>query len=339
MTLEENPPTVDHRHPELASIVLRITGVAGQAEELSDLDDGQAVCSAIRALFSSDAGEHREVAVQAISRDCGISPDVLYDTYDTPPADSAPRTLKALPDYLPDAAYDLEGLINAVIRFEACHHVNLVKKFVNQYVSRQDSDILNRSAEELFAYGYIGLSNALRSYDPSTNTISTFANFRVVGAVRDGIRSESPVPKRLTTFVRAVESAEEKLTKALSRVPTHAEVRDALGDQAKYLHLYPRLCRQASLEDLVGYNPIAADDVAAVVEMDEATGDLREELQDLTEIERTAVQLIHGDGLSARMAAKESGLPQRELSRAADTALTKLRQAPRLQRWADLVAA
>lgn len=339
MTREENPTTVDHRHPELVSITLRIVGTAEAASQASDCSTRSAVDSAIAALHSHEHGEHRDVTADAMARHSGLPLDEVLSHYDSHSPNISAHTLKGLPDELPAAQFDLDGLINAVVRFEACHHVSLVKKFVSQYVSRQDQNVLNRSPEELFAYGYIGLSNALKGYDPSTNTLSTFANFRVVGAVRDGVRSESPVPKRLTTFVRAVESAEEKLTKALSRVPTDDEVRDALGDQAKYMHLYPRLCRQASLEDIVGYNPIADEDIEEAVELGQASSDLRAELADLTETERIAVQLIHGDGLSSRMASKESGIPQRELTKAAETALIKLRQSPRLQQWSNLVAA
>lgn len=339
MTREENAPTVDHRHPELVSISLRIVGTARHAAQETGAPIDRLVDAAAQALFLSDLGEHRNVAVQGISAACEVPTADLLPIYDADLPAASPATLKKLPDYLPSPEFDLEHLMDAVVRFEACHHVNLVKKFVTQYVSRQDPRTLNRSAEELFAYGYIGLSNALRGYDPSTNTISTFANFRVVGAVRDGVRSESPVPKRLTTFVRAVETAEEKLTRALSRVPTQDEVRAALGDQARYLHLYPRLCVQASLEELTSFNPISEQDVAGTVELEQAGSDLRAELQDLTEVEQVAVQLIHGEGLSARMAAKESGFPQGELTKAAESALTKLRQSPRIAQWENLVAA
>ena len=339
MTIKENSHTVDHRHPELVSIFLRIVGTAEHAAQETNSHVRHYVSHAAQALFSKEVGEHREIAVAAIAKTSDLPLSDLFCVYDQAPDPQAPRTLKGLDSYLPEPDFDMEELVDAVVRFEACHHVNLVKKFVNQYVSRQDPNTLNRSADELFAYGYIGLSNALRGYDPSTNTISTFANFRVVGAVRDGVRSESPVPKRLTTFVRSVESAEEALTKVLSRVPTRDEVREALGDQAKYLHLYPRLCRQASLDDMVGYNPTSNEDVAEAVELGQVSDALRQEMQDLTPVEQTAVQLLHADGLSARMASKESGIPQRELTRAAESALKKLRQAPRLQRLADLVAA
>lgn len=339
MTREENIPTVDHRHPDLVSIVLKIVGTAERAAQQSGVPVDRAVDAAVGALFAHDLGEHRDVAVRAISAHTDLPAEDLFESYDHTPVSESPATLKKLQEALPVTHFNLDHLVDAVVRSEACHHVNLVKKFVTQYVSKQDPNTLNRSAEELFAYGYIGLSNALRGYDPSTNTISTFANFRVTGAVRDGVRSESPVPKRLTTFVRSVESTEETLTKALSRVPTADEVREALGDQARYLHLYPRLCRQASLDELVSYNPISEQDVAESVELEQAGCDLREELGELSEVERVAVQVIHGEGLSSRMAAKETGYTQGELNRAAETALMKLRQSPKLQQWSSLVAA
>ena len=339
MTHEVNSSTIDHRHPELASIALKIVGTATAASAQCDLPLRRTVDAATQAMFSHEDGEHREVSVAAIAEASGVHETALLAVYDQPVAEKAPRTLKKFLASEESPAYDIENLIDAIVRFEACHHVNLVKKFVSQFVSRQDPDILNRSADELFTYGYVGLSNALRSYDPTTNTISTFSNFRIVGAVRDGIRSESPVPKRLTTFVRAVESVEESLTKSLARIPTHAEVEEALGDQSRYLHLYPRLARQASLDEITSYNPVSEDNVEDLVTYGAVGADIQEEVANLDEVERVAVQLIHADGLSARMASNESGIAQSQLTRAAESGLAKLRQAPRLQRWQDLVAA
>lgn len=282
MTHEVNPSTIDHRHPELASIALKIVGTATAASAKGDLPRRRTVDAATQAMYSRESGEHREVSVTAIAELADIPAENLFPIYDQPVTEKSPRTLKKFLSAVENPEYDIYNLVDAIVRFEACHHVNLVKKFVSQYVSqyvsRQDPDILNRSADELFTYGYVGLSDALRSYDPTNNTISTFSNFRIVGAVRDGIRSESPVPKRLTTFVRAVESAEESLTKSLSRVPTHAEVEQALGDQSRYLHLYPRLARQASLDEITSYNPVSEDNVEEFVTNGEVGADIQEEV-------------------------------------------------------------
>lgn len=242
---------------------------------------------------------------------------------------------------------ELEELARAVVRLEACHHVLLVKKLVTRFVSQQDPSTFNHSAEDLFAYGYIGLSNALKGYDPATNsTISTFSAFRITGAVRDGIRSESPVPKRLTTFVRKVRSVEEALTISLSRVPTQEEVRSELGDDARYFHLYPRLYHQASLDEISQARPLdedgffaSPDDTTSMVESHLAGEDIREALQDLTDLERTAVRLLHVDGMTLHAAAQETGIPRRELKANADSAIEKLRAQPRVQQWRHLATA
>lgn len=341
MTNLETHPKIDHRHPALVDITLSIVGTAVHAAKRSQRTVPELVRVAARSLRATDLGEHREVAVGGIAHAAGLTVVELLSAYDSHvPADDQPRTVKQLEEELCTSVdYDLEELVAAVVRFEACHHVLLVKKFVTQYVSRQDPQILNRKAEELFAYGYTGLSNALRGYDPSKHTLSTYAHFRINGAVRDGVRAESPVPKRLTTFVRAVESVEEDLTRELSRPPTRQEVTGALGDQARYLHLYPRLRRQVSMEDLVGYSPVADDDVEETVSLLEVRGALQEEMSDLTPLEQTAVQLIYADGLSSRAAAKETGHAPSELDRAAKKAMAKLRQSARLQALANPVAA
>lgn len=337
MTTETNDFTTDHRHPDLVLTASKLVHTAETAAERSQLESDQLIATACDALQNNDTGEHRTHILRAIRRESGVDYSELasaYDSHNTPKWNNS--TLKTLLQDNPSFDY----LVGSVVRFEACHHVNLVKKFVSKYVSSQDPNILNRSAEELFFYGYIGLSNALKGYNPvSGNTISTFAAYRINGAVRDGVRSESPVPKRLTTFVRAVESAEEKLTIALSRVPTREEIKEELGEQAKYLHLYPRLCRQASLDEMEGYNPSVEQDAAEVVESSIISEDLHDAMSELTETEKVAVRLIHGEGLAERKAAKDSGIPQGELARAAVSGAEKLKQQPKLQAWRNQLAA
>lgn len=320
-------PTADHRHPRLAEVALRAVGAIEVASQNCSLTESELAQAVIDALHGQDHGDHADVILGAL-------PGASLAGWNRDPVVSSDTSLKALlqsdwccKDYL-------EALCVAIVRLEACHHVSLVRKFVFRFVHKSDPDILNRSSEELYAYGYIGLSNALRGYDPSSNnTISTFAALRIDGAIRDGIRAESPVPKRLTTFVRAVESAEEKLTLALSRIPTKSELCAELGDQARYLHLYPRLRLQASIDELESFNPQSPEDVSHSVEIMSLREDLQEGLALLTEFERDSLLLVHCDGLTVRAAARELGATQREVRKAADCAISKLRTMPTIEQW------
>lgn len=324
-------PTADHRHPRLAEAAVRSINAIEHAASVDSLSVSELSNQVIEALHGTDSGEHVNVVLGALPRSA-------VDGWNLEVSPDLPTSVKSL--LASDYSHEyLEPLCAAIVRLEACHHVSLVKKFVSQFVSKSDPESLNRTPPELYAYGYVGLSNALRGYDPaSSNTLSTFAAIRIVGAVRDGIRAESPVPKRLTTFVRAVESAEEKLTLALSRVPTREELSAELGEQARYLHLYPRLRRQASLDELEFFNPPSTEDVNHQVEVMNMSADLHAGLVTLDPLERNSFTLLYGSGLTERAAAKELGITQRELKGAASSAIAKLRDMPSISQWESLVA-
>jgi RNA polymerase sigma factor for flagellar operon FliA len=69
---------------------------------------------------------------------------------------------------------------------------------------------LGRSAEidDLVSYGQTGLLEAARRYDPARGVpFRAFANFRVRGAMLDGVRQLSHLPRRVHERLKAFESA------------------------------------------------------------------------------------------------------------------------------------
>jgi RNA polymerase sigma factor for flagellar operon FliA len=77
-------------------------------------------------------------------------------------------------------------------------------------VARQLGGTVGRlvDIEDLKSLGRQGLLEASRRYDPARGvSFRTFANFRVRGAMLDGIRAMSHLPRRLTERLRALESA------------------------------------------------------------------------------------------------------------------------------------
>jgi RNA polymerase sigma factor (sigma-70 family) len=144
-------------------------------------------------------------------------------------------------------AGDASALSWSVIGFESQRHINLVWHQANK-LERVYPD---RDASDLLALGWIGLRTALRLYDPSLGfSFSTYACTRITGAIRDGVRAENPVPKRLGTFSRKVAAAEEALAHGLGRAPTLAEVAEHLGVHLDELKILPRLQSAASIDEM-----------------------------------------------------------------------------------------
>ena len=88
-------------------------------------------------------------------------------------------------------------------RFHA--HMDLV-----DLIARQVARELGRSAEidDLRAMGHQGLLEAARRFDESRGvTFRRFANYRVRGAMLDGVRKSAPLPRRAHARIRALEAA------------------------------------------------------------------------------------------------------------------------------------
>lgn len=142
---------------------------------------------------------------------------------------------------------DSEELCWNVIGYEAQWHVRLIwheaNKLVRVFPDRNSSDLLG--------WGWQGLHVALRNFDPQRGfRFSTYACQRISGAIRDGVRSENPVPKRLLTFHRKVMKTEELLSSELGRAPTMQEIADKMGEDVETLSILPRLNSTASIEEM-----------------------------------------------------------------------------------------
>ena len=142
---------------------------------------------------------------------------------------------------------DGEGLRWAVITFESHKHIRLIW----QQAYKLTKVMPDKNPADLIGWGWHGLRVALDKFEPHRGyTFATYACPRINGAMRDGARSEGPLPKRLTTYQRKVAKAQDDLTYRLGRVPSLAELEAELGDDANSLHLMPRLSPAASIEEM-----------------------------------------------------------------------------------------
>lgn len=147
-------------------------------------------------------------------------------------------------DRLVGLGVDGERLAWDVITHESNRHYPLVLR----EASRMAEAWPGHTAEDLIGYAWSGLRLALRSYDPRRGLFSTYACPRIRGSIRDGIRSEHHLPKRLLTWVRKVESTQDSLTEALGRHPSAEEVAAELGVDADRVRRLPLYQAPASLD-------------------------------------------------------------------------------------------
>lgn len=252
----------------------------------------------------------------------------------------APGSLTETISSLVAQGIDAERITWDVISRESVNHAGLIHKECNRLVRT----LPDRSPDELKGYGWAGLRTALRNYDPSLGfAFSTFACPKINGAIRDGVRAESPIPKRLTTFVRKVSSAEEQLTHALSRPPSYAEIAAYVDSTSESLHLLPRLVPSASLEELAyGLSGEQSREPSCLVDSadpeDAAVTALRDAalhraVAELPELEGQAVRLLLLEEMPVGEAAALVGVEPRQLRLRKARGLRALE--PVMRAWMD----
>lgn len=240
---------------------------------------------------------------------------------------------------LSELGLDGEALRWALITFESHAHVRLVW----QQAYKLAQSLPDRSAADLLAWGWQGLRIALDKYDPSKGyAFSTYACTRINGSMRDGNRAESPIPKRLTTYVRKVSRTQEALTCRLGRVPTLEELGVELGEDAAGLSMMARLGSAASLDELNDASsdraPLsrtlvdaAADPAERAIASAQADA-IAQALGRLPEEERVAVDLLVYQGLPVSEVRELTGVAPRQLRARKERALASLSQS--LAEWA-----
>ncbi|MFM7087981.1 MAG: sigma-70 family RNA polymerase sigma factor [Candidatus Paceibacterota bacterium] len=234
--------------------------------------------------------------------------------------------------------YEKSGLINirrlawAIVGLESHKHVNLIWHQANK-LGRVLSE---REPSDLLAYGWIGLRTSLFKYDPSLGfKFSTYACTRITGSIRDGVRSESPVPKRLGTFGRKVAAAEAELTHSLGRSPTLEEVSKFVGAEVEKLKMLSRIAPEASVEEIIEIAGLKGGSPKWVVNHLEPGLEVEgkfladavlDAMSKLDEGDAEAVRLLVMEGVTPSDLSKIQGTSSRVLRQRRDRGLSQLRE-------------
>jgi RNA polymerase sigma factor (sigma-70 family) len=231
-----------------------------------------------------DAAQQLRVTVVGALVPFGGDPVLVADVLAARPAGRRPGSLDALARKAALAGFDGERLVDALIRFESDRHIQLVKHQANRVAKSYP----HYTPEDLFGFGWRGLLAALRKYSPDQHAFATYACTRIAGAIKDGIRSESWVPKRLGTWARKAATVEDELfqlygrrptedemarelavrelARQLKRNPTLAEIDARIDAERTQLKMLSRLNAPASLDERAGVEG-AADDAGPEEEL------------------------------------------------------------------------
>jgi RNA polymerase sigma factor FliA len=222
----------------------------------------------------------------------------------------------ALPDKEADLAAKHAGIertprLTAAQDELVVEHLPLVRFIARRIHGRLPQQVL---LEELFSAGVVGLMDAGRKFDPLKETkFSTYAQFRIRGAILDYLRSLDWAPRELRLKRRAIEEVIQRLTARLERAPDEAEIAQELGtDLADYHSLLDELNGleigslherrwEDSDEEELAYLPSAPEDDPLFRCL---TGEMRQRLIDaidaLPERERLVLTLYYYEELTMK---------------------------------------
>lgn len=316
-----------HRQPELASDLACIIDACRV--------NGVAVVDGVDAI-EAELGKHNDGTPPNLS-----IKEVVERTIGTGSAgwDSQIGTIDDYVSALMLLGVDGERFVQSLIRFESQNHTKLVWLEANRMAAR----LRDRSAEDLLGWGWLGLRLALRQFDPTRGfKFSTYACYRIKGAIRDGVRDENPIPKRLITLQRKAALAHDELSGALGRPPTLEEVAAEIDERVEVLsELLPRLRPEASVDELL-FSEDAQRPLEELIDRndpsDEALIALRREavasaVAGLPGKQRIAVELVLLNGTPLIHARQILDVSDRELKRLLTSATESL--TARLSDWAD----
>src|SRR5262245_7957937 len=130
-------------------------------------------------------------------------------------------------------------------------HLPLVRRVVQRLAARKPPHI---EIDDLVSWGIVGLLDAITKYDPRKEaSFSTYAQFRIRGAVLDHLRSLDWVPRSVRQKASLIEKVAHGLEGTLGRPPDEEEIARELGLSLEgYQELLARIGEMSlfSLEDL-----------------------------------------------------------------------------------------
>ena len=188
--------------------------------------------------------------------------------------------------------------------------------------------------DELVALANSGLAEAAQRFEPDRGAaFATFAWYRVQGAIIDGLRRQTPLPRRVWAKLVALRAASEYLEQRGERErgaaqrgvakPTGADALDALkGTLSAIRTMY--MCSLEALQEEKGFDP-EAPQAPERFDVGRVAAKLRDAIATLPEKERALVLKHYWEGKNLLEAGAELGMSKSWASRLHAQAVDRLR--------------
>ena len=216
-------------------------------------------------------------------------------------------------------------------------HLPLVRRVVQRLAARKPPHI---ELDDLVSWGIVGLLDAIGKYDPRKEaSFSTYAQFRIRGAILDHLRSLDWVPRSVRQKASLIEKTAHTLEGALGRPPREEEIARELGLSLEtYQELLARIGEMSlfSLEDLgFGGGEERFSFERAIEEGDadplgtlltrERVAIVTEAIRRLPERERTVVTLYYHEELTMKEVGGVLGLTESRVSQLHSQAVLRMK--------------
>jgi RNA polymerase sigma factor for flagellar operon FliA len=195
------------------------------------------------------------------------------------------------------------------------------------------------SLDDLISTGIVGLISAIDRYDPAHNVkLKTYAEYKIRGAILDGLRGLDWAPRQQRKKSKLIESAIAAAEKKLHRTPTEEEIAEELSLTMDEYHEWlveVSAVNLGSLEyspgeeegrDLLRY---IADDEAEwpsrILERSELRRVIAGAIEKMPYLERTVVTLYYYEEMTLREIARIVDLHESRISQLKSQAILRLR--------------
>ncbi len=188
--------------------------------------------------------------------------------------------------------------------------------------------------EELASYGQEGLLMAARRFDPSFEvSFRTYASYRVRGAMLDGVRKNSALPRRLHEKLRMMDAA-NRYSEDCAEEGTAPPPGETKADAQRLLDEHLARMATAMAMGMVGKAGVGEEGEVTGVSTDPSPEDaleheqlralLREQIETLPDDEQELVRRHYFEGERFDLVAKDLGLSKSWASRLHTRAIGRL---------------
>ncbi len=228
----------------------------------------------------------------------------------------------------------LEGERDEIMR----RYLPLVRRVVQRLAIRKPPHI---EIDDLVSWGIVGLLDAIEKYDPKKEALfSTYAQFRIRGAILDHLRSLDWVPRSVRQKAALIEKVSHELEGRLGRPPIEEEIaRELEMSLTDYQDLLAKVGEMTlfSLEDLgfgSGEERLSQDQEDEEADADPLRALLSQErvhlvadaIGKLPEREKLVVSLYYNEDLTMKEVGGVLGLTESRVSQLHSQAMLRLKR-------------